>query len=182
MNALIVIGVLVAAVLAYRRVGGGDVAALIDVSDLDSLWKNVTTNKQSSSGGAPGGEANSGGASLLSEWARAIAAFEGWGKSGSLAQRNNNPGNLRYAGQSGAVQGERGFAKFSTPEAGWAALERQLGLYVARDPNKTLAQQMAVYAPSLDGNDPAAYAAYVAKRLGASVTDTLGSLFGGRNG
>ena len=39
---------------------------------------------------------------------------------------NNNPGNLNFAGQPGAVMGEGGFAKFPTPEAGRQALEAQI--------------------------------------------------------
>ena len=43
--------------------------------------------------------------------AQAIQQQEGY-YPGSLAYTNNNPGNLIYAGQSGAVQGSGGFAKF----------------------------------------------------------------------
>ena len=46
----------------------------------------------------------------------------------SLAQKNNNPGNLRFAGQEGASEGAGGFARFETPEAGYKALQRQIEL------------------------------------------------------
>lgn len=45
--------------------------------------------------------------------------------------RNNNPWNLRYAGQRGARQADDNFAAFSTPEAGLLAADRQLQLYAS---------------------------------------------------
>jgi len=62
-----------------------------------------------------------------------------------LGKANNNPGNLRLAGQTGATQGEGGFAKFSTPEAGYQALKNQIKLDGSR--GKTLAQFITKYAP-----------------------------------
>ena len=50
----------------------------------------------------------------LQDLANAIANFEGFNVSGSVAQRNNNPGNLMYAGQAGASQGANGFAVFDS--------------------------------------------------------------------
>ena len=48
----------------------------------------------------------------------ALAKSEGPG----VSDRNNNPGNLKFAGQPGATRGEGGFAKFPTREAGMAAM------------------------------------------------------------
>ncbi len=45
--------------------------------------------------------------------------------------RNNNPWNLRYAGQRGAVPAGNNFAAFPTPEAGALAADRQLQLYAS---------------------------------------------------
>ena len=49
----------------------------------------------------------------------------------TLGNRNNNPGNIKFAGQEGAVkQGD--FAKFDTMEDGWRALYRQVELDTGR--------------------------------------------------
>jgi hypothetical protein len=63
----------------------------------------------------------------VEQFARAIADHEGFtsGASG-LARVNNNPGNLKYIGQHGAVRGEKGFAKFATLQDGWDALENDI--------------------------------------------------------
>lgn len=45
--------------------------------------------------------------------------------------RNNNPWNLRYAGQRGATRAGDNFAAFSTPEEGLLAADRQLKLYAS---------------------------------------------------
>jgi hypothetical protein len=59
------------------------------------------------------------------------------GKINSIADRNNNPGNLTFAGQEGAIQGELKrdntyWAKFSDPESGFEALIRQIKLDAKR--------------------------------------------------
>lgn len=55
-----------------------------------------------------------------------VAKREGFGVPNSLPTRHNNPGSLVYAGQRGAVRGDRGFARFATAREGWEALERDL--------------------------------------------------------
>lgn len=47
---------------------------------------------------------------------------------GPLSIQNNNPGNLRLAGQPGATEGQGGFAAFSSPGQGLRALTRQVVL------------------------------------------------------
>lgn len=100
--------------------------------------------------------------------ARAIATMEGFYIPGSIAQRNNNPGNLRSWGSNPIVNG---YAKFPTAEAGWAALRRQVELNINR--GLTLEEFFAGkpgvyggYAPSADSNDPDGYARYVAQQTG----------------
>ena len=44
----------------------------------------------------------------------------------TVASQNNNPGNLKFAGQPGAVEGEGGFAVFDKVEQGWTGLEKQI--------------------------------------------------------
>lgn len=63
---------------------------------------------------------------------RYIARREGYHVPGSLPRRQHNPGSLVYAGQPGAVRGANGYARFPTPAAGFAALERDLGTKLAR--------------------------------------------------
>lgn len=79
-----------------------------------------------------------------------IARIEGYGVKGSLAQRQNNPGNLKYAGQPGAVRGDKGFAKFPTPQAGFQALQNQILLDAKR--GHTLETFIYKYAPPKENN------------------------------
>lgn len=118
-----------------------------------------------------GGNVNGG---KIQTWADAIKAFEGWFP-GSRSFRNNNPGNLRVAGDLGTDSG--GYGVFSSAEAGMAALTSDLQAKARKYPNETLAEIMQRYAPASDGNDPLKYAKFVASKLGASVTDTLNSIF-----
>ena len=53
-----------------------------------------------------------------------IALHEGWYRAGSLPQRLNNPGAIKYAGQAGASLSVHGFAHWDSPLEGWAELER----------------------------------------------------------
>jgi len=61
--------------------------------------------------------------SLLSEH---IARKEGFFHKGTLPATHHNPGALVYTGQYGATSGEFGYAKFSTDEAGWVALDNDI--------------------------------------------------------
>ena len=59
----------------------------------------------------------------------ALAMFRkeaSFAKPGTLAARNNNPGNIKYVGQEGAVEGERGFAKWATMDEGIEAFFKLL--------------------------------------------------------
>ncbi len=94
-------------------------------------------------------------------------------KSEPLGIRNLNPGNLKFAGQSGAVMGEGGFARFSSIDAGEIALANQLKLYQTRDHLDTLSSIIKKYAPSSDQNDTEAYIKDVAKQTGFSPTEKI---------
>lgn len=89
------------------------------------------------------------------------------------AQRNNNPGNLEFRGQAGAVpeEGEGRFAKFKTMAEGAGALVRQLQLYGQRGIN-TLDKIINTYAPDKE-NDTAAYIAHLSKLLGVGANQQL---------
>lgn len=82
-----------------------------------------------------------------------------------LAARNNNPGNLMFAGQQGATVGDGGFAKFNSPEEGYAALTQQ----IQRDQERglPLGAFIAKYAPPYE-NDTNTYVAQAAHAMGVS--------------
>lgn len=99
----------------------------------------------------------------------------------SLGMRNNNPLNLKFAGQAHATKDGRGFCIFPTLEIGWQAAYNQLkavcegrsAVYNShaiklklKDAGElTLGQFIHVFAPTSDGNYPDIYAARVAKDL-----------------
>lgn len=119
---------------------------------------------------------------FISTWAQAIATFEGFSSSGSRAQRNNNPGNLKYAGQAGATgQDSGGFAIFPDVATGFQALYAQLAKYVSSFPSFTILQAMARYlgqtVPTNNAQGNAfTYATFVANALGVTVDSTIGDL------
>lgn len=82
-----------------------------------------------------------------------------------LAMANNNPGNLRYAGQEGASQGEGGFARFESPEAGYQAVKKQIDLDASR--GHTVSSFVSKYAPPVE-NDTNTYIAQATKDLGVT--------------
>jgi hypothetical protein len=109
----------------------------------------------------------------FSSVASVIQTVEGWFP-GSTSYRNNNPGNLKYAGQAGAIgQDANGFAIFPDYQTGYQALLNQISLDASR--GESIAQFTAKYAPAQDANDPASYAATIASATGLSVNDPLAS-------
>ena len=90
--------------------------------------------------------------------------------------RNNNPGNLNFVHQPGAVL-EPGpnarFARFPTAEAGLEALRDQLCRYITRDGIDTVAGIISKWAPPTE-NDTAAYIRGVAHSLGVEPATRLG--------
>ncbi len=113
--------------------------------------------------------------------AQAIQQQEGF-YPGSLAYTNNNPGNLVYAGQSGATQGSGGFAKFPDYLTGYQALLNQIQLYASR--GYTIQQMMNVYLGmdkdatpgTTSQGDSVAYANTIAAAVGASPDTALTDL------
>ena len=102
-------------------------------------------------------------------------------KSGTLADRNNNPGNLRFIGQRGGAQGQGGFARFDSPEAGFQALvndlkAKQSGKSVTGlDGNSTLKELVFKFAPPNE-NDSEGYARFVAQKLGVDINTPIGRI------
>lgn len=83
-----------------------------------------------------------------------------------VAAKNNNPGNLEFKNQPGAVLAPDGrFAQFSTPEAGFQALISNVT--ANQSGNMTLADYITKYAPpSVDGNNTKQYIDNASKALG----------------
>jgi hypothetical protein len=104
---------------------------------------------------------------------------------GSLAYRNNNPGNLMYAGQAGATGTPGTLAVFDSYADGYNALLNQITL----DANKgwSIQQFTSSYAPTgcgtaCNGNNPTAYAQTIANNEGLSINDPLSLAIQGTSG
>jgi hypothetical protein len=89
---------------------------------------------------------------------------------GSVASRNNNPGNLKAVGSQ--PRDARGFAIFPTLEAGIAAANRQLNLYAGRGKN-TIGDIIPTYAPAKDNNNVQAYIDAITKETGLKADQQL---------
>lgn len=81
---------------------------------------------------------------------------------------NNNPGNLIFVGQPGAVLGSGGFAKFASLNDGIMAAQNQVSLDLSRGtdaagrPTTTLAQLISSWSPgNAPGNTPASTTNYI---------------------
>jgi hypothetical protein len=90
-----------------------------------------------------------------------------------FAYRNNNPGNLRYAGQPGATLGDGGFARFRTPAIGYQALVDQIQKDQRRGWN--IAQFIGSYAPP-EENDTPTYIRQVSAQLGVPAEHPISFL------
>lgn len=92
----------------------------------------------------------------------------------SLAQANNNPGNLLFMGQPGATKGRGGFARFSSVEAGFQAEQNQIALDASRGISfGAFLEKMTPKKlnPNFDPNVPAS-------RLGVGLNDKLSDIIG----
>ncbi|MCU0239423.1 MAG: peptidoglycan-binding protein, partial [Pyrinomonadaceae bacterium] len=90
----------------------------------------------------------------------ALAMFRmeaGFATNGSLAQRNNNPGNIRFNNQEGATRGAGGFAKWDSMDKGIEAYFKLLDRgYRSFIDNKDWSGLVNKYAPPVE-NDSRAY-------------------------
>jgi hypothetical protein len=116
------------------------------------------------------------GSNSINTMAQAIQSFEGW-SAGSRSFRNNNPGNLKFASQAGATEGENGFAVFNSYTAGYQALVNLItsafnGSSYYYRPDMSLYDFFSVY--SEDNSVP--YAEFVASQLGVSPDTKLQNL------
>lgn len=89
---------------------------------------------------------------------------------GTLADRNNNPGNIR------PVSG-KGFRFFKSALEGWEAMKNQLMRYFTGKTTgralQTIQDIVSTWAPAGDNNDPKKYAQDVAKWMGVSPNAIL---------
>ncbi|MXF32781.1 lytic transglycosylase catalytic [Escherichia coli] len=89
---------------------------------------------------------------------------------GTLADRNNNPGNIR------PVSG-KGFRFFESALKGWEAMKNQLMRYFTGKTTgralQTIQDIVSTWAPAGDNNDPKKYAQDVAKWMGVSPNAIL---------
>ena len=100
-------------------------------------------------------------------------------KGGSLAWRNNNPGNIRngsFADGQGAYAGKSssGFAVFPTAQQGFDAIVALLKTPTYS--GKTIAKAISTYAPSADSNDPVAYAKHIEQWTGLQADTVMSTL------
>lgn len=106
--------------------------------------------------------------------AQSTASTPPAGTGTTRAERNNNPGNLNYAGQTGAVLEDGSnarFAKFGSTAEGVSALAKQLQRYGDRGLD-TISKIINKYAPSSENNTQA-YIDALSKRLGVSGDQRL---------
>jgi hypothetical protein len=137
---------------------------------------------------------------LIGNIARAIAEMEGFYAAAAkpnLAQRNANPGNIRQwrDGRGRPYPTHRGYVDFvawaserfpglsreelsrRALDEGWRTLRVLVGQYLdgkytqGRPPS--LEEMFRVYAPSADGNHPANYARFVARKIGVRPDQRL---------
>jgi hypothetical protein len=111
-----------------------------------------------------------------SQFAAAIANAEGFGISGAIPTRNNNPGDLKN--WPGVPADPNGYSVFPSAQAGWDALQQQLdsiaaGASAYYTPEMSIAQMGQVWA----SGDPN-WAANVAAYLGTTTNVMIGSFLG----
>ena len=98
-----------------------------------------------------------------------IATEEGFFKSGTLPNRNNNPGDLRHSPHSQHdPNAPNAIGKIDTVEHGWEDLDRQLQKDAAR--GMTLKEAIYLWAPPTE-NDTAQYLAFVVAGFAGAVTE-----------
>ena len=93
----------------------------------------------------------------------------------SLGNRNNNPGNIKFADQKGAVK-EGDFAKFETKEDGWRALYKQIDLDASRG------DTISTFIKGKDGtggyseDNQESYISFISERLGVPPNTPISQL------
>ena len=118
---------------------------------------------------------------VINDLANAIATFEGFFVANSRGQRNHNPGNLMYVGQSKATKDNDGFCVFASDSDGWETLYNQLWLIwngQSRYYNveMTIQNFVDVWSSTSPLEERKNYAQYIAQKFGVSVDTPLKQL------
>lgn len=113
--------------------------------------------------------------------AQAIADAEGFGPSGNLPTRANNPGDITdkgYPGDTGQTLGSAGVVVFDTVEHGWQALYAKITRWLNGGSSEyPLSDSLATVGLKYSGGDPN-WSANVAASLGVDPSVTLGEIAG----
>jgi RHS repeat-associated protein len=112
-------------------------------------------------------------------------------RTGNIAYRDNNPGNLRayaFSRERGAIgedhpvikhrRDKDGFAVFENSAAGEVALRALLASPEVQA--RSIADEMKKFAPKSDHNDPKAYAVALSRALGVDASATISKLTPGQ--
>ncbi|MBT6045338.1 MAG: hypothetical protein HOG49_00835 [Candidatus Scalindua sp.] len=99
----------------------------------------------------------------------AIAHAEGSLTKGTRGYRNNNPHNLKFAGQPGATKDKDGFAVFATAEEGRAAGIRQIKKTM-KDDGVTLEEALTKWTPPSE-NDTVSYIDTVLNQYNSTIKE-----------
>lgn len=97
----------------------------------------------------------------------------------ALSVINNNPWNIRYAGQANAMPGAGNFARFSSPNAGVEGADHQLQLYYTGEsrnvdhPLRTLSEIIRTASPEKDGNNTPLMIQDASRELGVDPNQQL---------
>lgn len=171
----------IAAVSAWDKLGSSDEEAKKEGKTTGQYLIDKMNNNTGSTGGIMG---------KADEWLKkSYAWWDSISKTGNADNkydaygtkprgiRNNNPGNLNFAGQAGATKesGENGrFAVFSSMQDGIAALHRQLKLYFSRGVD-TVEKIVNKYAPASDDNNVSAYIKQLVGATGKQADEKIDS-------
>jgi hypothetical protein len=137
----------------------------VEDREFETAPEQISTERRRRGPPGRGGQTPQGAESLMSPEPRPTEPQEAVGGADTvLSVVNNNPGNLRMAGQPGAIEGEGGFAAFETPQAGLQALRRQVSLDT-QERGMNLSQFLSKYAPPSE-NDTQRYIDFVSQKTG----------------
>lgn len=149
-------------------------------SDVVTIGKQLISQRSEKHDALPGVSSSADG---VAEWIRGKTGFDprsigrafNGDDTGNMkrGERNNNPGNLNYAGQAGATLESPGgrFARFETAYDGLRAMARQLMLYAKRGTN-TVEGIISTWAPSSE-NNTGAYVNAISSKLGVDPSAAL---------
>lgn len=117
--------------------------------------------------------------SVIDRLANCIATREGFYLEGSLPNRLNNPGAMKWSPF--MTEQREGFAYFETPELGWKALKYQLKLIFEGEsiyykPTDSILKFVSTWASTSPKEEIENYAKYIADMFGVNVFTKLNEL------